>query len=277
MATVSMRRGALLGLAAFGVAALVVVRRSSLEDHIPRKLGPQPDGSILVPTNQLLTPAGFQLQFPGRPTDLALSPDGSLLAVKNQLDILPVRMQDRALLQTLTMARGGQGFVGILFSADGKRIFATDSEERIQVARLDGANVMHWEAPIPLPGPARTAKPSTDGLAPTAARKNPSSPGGMALDAPHGALWVTLSRNNAVGIVDLESGRLTQVLVGRAPFTVVLGPRNRAYVSNWAGRAPRPGEPTARSSGSDVLVDPKTGVASSGTLSIVDVERRVEL
>ncbi len=37
-------------------------------------IGPQPDGSILVPTNQLLRPAGFQLLFPGRPVDLALEP-----------------------------------------------------------------------------------------------------------------------------------------------------------------------------------------------------------
>ena len=36
-----------------------------------RTVGPQPDGSILVPTNQLLRPAGFQILFPGRPVDLA--------------------------------------------------------------------------------------------------------------------------------------------------------------------------------------------------------------
>ncbi len=36
-------------------------------------VGPQPDGSILVPTNQLLRPAGFQIQFQGRPVDLALT------------------------------------------------------------------------------------------------------------------------------------------------------------------------------------------------------------
>ena len=38
------------------------------------KVGPQPDGSILVPTNQLLRPAGFQVTFPGRPVDIALLP-----------------------------------------------------------------------------------------------------------------------------------------------------------------------------------------------------------
>jgi hypothetical protein len=67
-----------------------------------------PDGTILVPTNQLLSPAGHQLVFPGRPTDLALSPDGKILAVKNLSDILLVRMQDRAILQTLPVPRGDE-------------------------------------------------------------------------------------------------------------------------------------------------------------------------
>ncbi|MCD6597693.1 MAG: hypothetical protein J7L04_08405 [Bacteroidales bacterium] len=66
-----------------------------------RKVGPQPDGSILVPTNQLLRPAGFQITFPGRPVDLSLSPDGKWLAVlnKNSLDL--IRVLDRTIMQTL--------------------------------------------------------------------------------------------------------------------------------------------------------------------------------
>src|SRR5262245_39373923 len=153
---------ALIGVA--GAAAALWVGRASLEDRVPRKLGVQPDGSVLIPTRQLLTPAGFQLQFPGRPTDLALSPDGALLAVKNMRDIVLVRMQDRAILQTLPMERGGQGFVGIVFAPDGRRIYATDSDGRIQVASLDVHSVMRWETPILLPGPAANAKPNTEGL-----------------------------------------------------------------------------------------------------------------
>ena len=153
-------------LAALATTAVIIVwqSRSSLQDRVPRKLGPQPDGTILVPTNQLLSPAGLQILFPGRPTDLALSPDGSLLAVKNMRDILLVRMQDRAILQTLPVEKGGQGFVGILFSEDGKRIFTTDSEGLIHVAALDAQNVMRWEAPN-RSSRARGRKPSRRGAA----------------------------------------------------------------------------------------------------------------
>ena len=271
------RRALLLVVVGLGAAGLWV-GRSSLQDRVPRKLGVQPDGSILVPTNQLLMPAGFQVQFPGRPTDLAQSPDGSLLAVKNIRDIILIRRQDRSVLQTLPMERGGQGFVGIAFSADGKKIYATDSEGRVQVAGLDAKNVMRWENPILLPGPVLQPKPDTEGLSPTDPSKNPSSPGGLALDSERRELWVTLSRNNAVGIVDLETGSLkTQIPVGRAPYNVVLGPENKAFVTNWAGRTPRPGETTANSSGSAVLVNPKSGVASSGTVSVVDTRAHKEI
>ncbi len=40
------------------------------------RTGDSSDGRIVVPTNQVLSPAGRQVTFSGRPTDLALSPDG---------------------------------------------------------------------------------------------------------------------------------------------------------------------------------------------------------
>ena len=98
----------------------------------------------------------------------------------------------------------------------------------------------------------------------------------MALDPERGEIWVTLSRNNAVGVVDLTSGNLILIPVGMAPYTVLLGNDHKAYVSNWAGRKPVPGEPTADSSGSRVLVNPETGIASSGTVSVVDTVARKE-
>jgi YVTN family beta-propeller protein len=249
---------------------------SRLDDTVPKKIGPQPDGTILVPTNQILSPAGFQVLFPGRPTDLALSPDHSLLAVKNMSDIVLIRMRDRAVLQTLPVERGGQGFVGILFSPDGKKIYTTDSEGRIHVAALSPRDVAQWEEPILLPGPDASA-PTVAGLSPTEPARNPSSPGGMALSAAGDRLFVTLSRNNTLGIIELRERRLEQIPVGMAPYSVVLGPDNKAYVTNWAGRRPREGETVANSSGSKVLVDPGTGVASSGTVSVVDLTARTEI
>jgi YVTN family beta-propeller protein len=270
------KRTLLLAPAYAAVVMSYWVGTSQLQDTLPKKIGPQPDGTYLVPTNQVLNPAGFQVLFPGRPTDLALSPDGSLLAVKNMSDIVLIRLRDRAVLQTLPIVRGGQGFVGILFSADGRKIYTTDSEGRIHIAALSSGNVAQWEDPILLPGPA-AKDPAVGGLSPTEPARNPSSPGGMALAPDGGRLFVTLSRNNTLGIVELPEGRLEQIPVGMAPYSVVLGPGNKAYVTNWAGRKPMPGEAVANSSGSKVLIDPKTGIASSGTVSVVDLAARKEI
>ncbi len=265
-----------LSLALALITATVWFTTASLDDRVPMKVGPQPDGTILVPTNQLLSPAGFQVLLPGRPTDLALSPDGNLLAVKNMRDIILIRMRDRAVLQTLPVEKGGQGFVGILFSSGGRGIYATDSEGRVHVAALSQGKTWQWEEPILLPGPGKDETVIT-GLRPTDPASNPSSPGGMALDSEREELWVTLSRNNTLGLLNLKSGRLTQIPVGAAPYTVVLGPDDKAYVSNWAGRKPAPGEPSANSSGTQILVNPQTGVASSGTVSVVDTRAHKEI
>ncbi len=273
---ISWKRPVLIASLLFLAASAIWLSQSSLEDRIPRQIGPQPDGTVLVPTSQLLSPAGHQVVFPGRPTDLAFSPDGKLLAVKNMSDILLVRMQDRAVLQTLPVARGGLGFTGILFSEDGRKIYTTDSEGSILIAALSAANTAQWEDPIRLPGPAavETAAP---GLSPTVPTKNPSSPGGLALDSERQLLWVTLSRNNALGVVDLKTRELKLIPVGMVPFGIMLGPSNKAYVTNWAGRKPRDGEAVANSSGSKVLVDPATGVANSGTVSVVDTGSMKEI
>src|SRR5205814_1415456 len=44
-----------------------------------------------------------------------------------------------------------------------------------------------------------------------------------------------------------------------------------AYVTNWGGRLPVKGDKTAMSSRSPVVVDPKNGVAASGTVSVINL------
>jgi len=66
-------------------------------------VGPQGDGTYVVPTTQVVDPAGETVQFPGRPVDLALSPDGALLAVKNKGDLVFVDATSRKIVQSLSL------------------------------------------------------------------------------------------------------------------------------------------------------------------------------
>jgi YVTN family beta-propeller protein len=221
------------------------------------KVGPQADGSILVPSNQLLRPAGFQVYFPGRPVDLALSPDKELLAVKNRGSLDLIRIRDRTILQSLAYNESGSSFTGLAFSKDGHKLFVTDAKNQVHVAELDENLMLHWTSPITLPSPAIGGY---------------TVPGGFALNEQQSVIYVTLNRNNTLAVVNQTMMTVKEIPVGIAPYEVVLATDSKAYVSNWGGRQPDDRESTYNTSGSQVLVDSETGIASNGTVSVVDLE-----
>jgi YVTN family beta-propeller protein len=226
------------------------------------KIGPQPDGSILVPSNQLLRPAGFQVNLPGRPVDLALTPNGRFLLVKNKADLDLIRLSDRTILQTLPFQKSGASFTGLCLSADGSRVYVTDADNRLCIAEFDENRVLHWNDPVILPAPQVEGSPF---------------PGGMALSEDGNTIYVTLSRNNSLAAVDLKGkSKIAEIPVGVAPYDVVISGK-KAYVTNWGGRHVKEGESSYKSSGTPVLVDPETGIANNGTVSVIDLGKGVEV
>lgn len=87
---------------------------------------------------------------------------------------------------------------------------------------------------------------------------------------------VALTFNDEVAIIDLDSKEVvSKVKTGIAPFAVAISQDSSvAWVSNWGGRSPQPGQRSA-ATGSEpnadqVLVDER-GVASSGTVERIDL------
>jgi YVTN family beta-propeller protein len=248
------------------IAILILLLVSSCGNRTEKevtimKVGPQPDGSVLVPSNQLLRPAGFQLELPGRPVDLALSPNGRFLVVKNKGDIGLVRIPDRTIMQTLPFRQSGASFTGIIISPDGRYVYVTDADNRLCIAEMQN-NVMQWIDPVVLPPAADKASPY---------------PGGIALSDDGNKIYVTLNRNNSLAEVELKSKKISEIPVGVAPYDVLIFSQSKAYVTNWGGRRTAEGESVYKTSGTPALVDPKTGVASSGTVSVVDLVSKKEI
>jgi YVTN family beta-propeller protein len=155
----------------------------------------------------VLNPAGFQVEFPGRPTDIALSPDGALLAVMNKDSLVLIRVRDRAIMQTLPLPKGGHTFVGIIWAPDGSAIYSSGTKGVINRFKIDGGIATLGQA-ISLPGPGGGVNPV---------------PGGLALSADGGTIYVCLSRNNSLGVVDAASGQLkAEIPVGVAPYGAAL-------------------------------------------------------
>src|SRR4051794_12900526 len=98
---------------ALGAGLLVSTSIARADEQERLKVGRQADGRIVVPTNQILDPAGRQVLFPGRPVDLAMIDGGRTMVVKNLKDLVFIDVATGELKQTLASPTGF-GVVGLL-------------------------------------------------------------------------------------------------------------------------------------------------------------------
>src|SRR4051812_29651628 len=113
------------------------------------KVGPLTDGRVIVPTNQILSPAGRQVIVGGRPTDVALSPNRKWLAVLNVNEVQLVDIESNKILSHVAI-RGGS-FKGIVFAPDGKRVYASTMKSGIAVMNVSEDAKLSTGEPIEVP------------------------------------------------------------------------------------------------------------------------------
>jgi YVTN family beta-propeller protein len=190
--------------------------------------GPSGTGSAISPQGWTVHPTGQQVQLGDRPLGLAASPDGRTLLVSNDgqsvQSLMVIDRQTGTVRQTLRYPAPEALFVGVAFSPDGKRAFASaGGNNKIRVYNVADQQLSET-APISLPTPA-----SADGK-PT----NPY-PAGLAVTPDGARLLVANNLTDALAIVDLVSQAVTTaVSVGHNPYGVVLSEDGHsAYVSNW--------------------------------------------
>ncbi|MDB6075724.1 MAG: Phosphoesterase family protein [Verrucomicrobiaceae bacterium] len=239
-----------------------------VEEQNGMKVGVQADGRILVPTNQILHPAGTQITFPGRPVDLVLSDDGETLIVKNSGDLVFIDVAKAKVVDVLTLVKKkigesiemgkiytGMSVTGLAATRD--RIFATSSKDALMVADKQAAGGYKWTKSVTIPNAEVGGTPH---------------PAGLCL-IDNDTLWVTATRGNCVHRLDLGKGVISATVpTGIAPFTVCAPLPGKLYVSNWGGDAPKPTDPQADSAKSMVRIDPRTSVANDGTVSVLALQ-----
>lgn len=254
-----MRSAAALAICCLSIFLLVFTTHADEQDRL--KVGVQPDGRIVVPTNQILQPAGKQVTFSGRPVDIAWTADGKTLVAKSMRELVFIdaakgEVVQRLALPTAETPRPSCSAVGLL--VDGPRIYVTDAQNKLRWAILGDNGRYTWGKTVEL------AKPQAGGLVyPTGIAK---------LDTD--LFWVAASRGNTIQLVNVATEKVEQVVpVGVAPFAVVVASRNKVYVSNWGGDPPKAGEPqadVAQTSKTPIKIDPRTGIANDGTVSVVE-------
>ena len=236
-----------------GLAGCVLATLAATLAVYPR-LGRQPDGAYLIPTGQRLTPAGRHVEVNDRPLGLALSPDGTRLAAVTGSNFAPraLHLIDTAGARVTQTIPLGNSFAGVAFSADGRNLY---------VGGGDAHDVKFFAA-----GPCGFAETASVKLAGAA-------PSGLCL-APDGAtLWVALNLKHAVAAIDLATRTVTEIAVGMHPYTTACTADGaKVYVTNWAGRRARAGDTTDELS--SIVVDPRTGIPNTGTVSVIDARAR---
>ncbi len=277
-------RGAVLGLALLMQAATPAaesLRRESFATT--EKVGRLGANRLYTPTNQVLTPAGQQVELAGmRPQAIALSPDGRLLVTAGKTHDLVVLDPDTGLVrqhvalpsekalpseeeavssQILDPDKEGQlSYTGLVFSPDGRRLYLANVNGSIKVFAVDPNGTIEGRSSISLPA---------SGLK----QRKADIPAGLAASPDGRRLYAVLNLSDRLAEIDTASGRVLRMWqVGTAPFDVVLAGR-KAYVSNWGGRRPDAGAVTGPAGrGTRVRVDTVRYIANEGSVSVIDLD-----
>ena len=276
-------RTALIGALPLGLASCLWVSGLASDSFTTREaVGQVGPNRWYTPANQILTPAGVQVDLPEmRPQALALSPDGKLLVTSGKTHDLvvldPATGQIRQFValpsdkdnsptpsavstHILDPDKEGQlSFTGLIFSPDGARIYLSNVRGSIKVfaVQADGKVVGLFSIPLP---------PSD------APQRKAEIPAGLALSADGKKLYVVLNLSNKLMELEANDGRVLRTWeVGVAPYAVGLA-GNQAYVSNWGGRRPDAQSVTGPAGhGTKVRVDPVRHIASEGSVSVIDL------
>jgi DNA-binding beta-propeller fold protein YncE len=234
-----------------------------------------------TPVNQVLTPAGLQVDLPGlRPQALALSPDRKLLVTSGkshelvvidpvsgqirQRVLLPFRKTDPAAPESVSDQnlkpdeKGQLSFTGLAFSGDGSRLYMSNVDGDIKVFKVDKSGSVTAYTTFALP------RVSTRG-------RSAEIPAGLAVSDDGQRLYVVLNLSNRLAELDAQTGTVLRFWdVGFAPFDVVLTEK-KIYVSNWGGRLPDGDSVTGPAGhGTKVRVDPVRHIANEGSITIID-------
>ncbi len=178
----------------------------SIADVKGETAGPQKSSRIILPINQVLTPAGKQVELPAlRPQVISLSPDGKLLVTSGKTaELVVLEPSSGKILQRVPLPpepvgdskpedvssailrldkKGQVSYTGLTFSPDGSRIYLSNVNGSIKVFAVDSKHQIEPLYSIPLP--AANIQKRTQAL-----------PAGLAISADGKRLYVTLNVSN---------------------------------------------------------------------------------
>lgn len=252
---------AFMSFAVFGLWAKANVSRvssaktgGSANPETPMRAVPDPG---VITTNQTISPAGAQSIFESRVYGIAFGGAPGQVYAATANGIYELDWQSNKILGKGKI--GSSGLQGITYDA------MSDSVLMTAIRNGNTELVSKWNGDTE----QKTIQLGKNEIAQIAVSRG-------AKIGPRYAV-VALTFEDQAAIVDLNSGQvISKVRTGIAPFGATLDAAGTtAWVSNWGGRFPHPGDliaTTGSAPGADEVVVDSRGVAASGTISKIDVK-----
>jgi YVTN family beta-propeller protein len=251
--------------------------------------GPQPNGSWVVSSGQILTPAGIQVNLGNqvRAKAIALNPNtanhtaavltlGAAEAVEVFDTDTGVVLQNYIPFNTDSSG----SYSGIAYSADGTHLVFSQDSSNVTIAKVSAEGFLQDDAQVSVPPnnsfiTCFTNSPPGSYGVPCGTFYSPrtSYPGGIALSQDGKSAYALLNQNDTLAQIDLSTNTQgQQIRVGNAPHSILIDSKGTtAYVSNEGGRAAVESDSQIWSAGTEIVADPVVGAAVTGTVSVVDL------
>ena len=253
--------------------------------------GPQPNGSWVVSSGQVINPAGLQvdLGIRVRAKAIALNPNlrSHTAAVLTMGATEAVEVFDTntgvVLQDYLTLGQDSSGsYSGITYSADGKYLVFSQDSSNVTIAKVNAEGLLEDEAQVSVPPNSSFINCFPNSPVGAYARTcstfySPSTsyPGGVAVSKDGKSAYALLNQNDTLTKIDLAAKppkQGVQIRVGNAPHSIVINSTGTtAYVSNEGGRAATEADFQIYSAGTEIVADSVVGAAITGTVSVVNL------
>jgi YVTN family beta-propeller protein len=282
----------LCGLMALGLAAPAFAKTNPL--YPTYTVGPQANGTYVMSTGQIVSPAGTALIMgsPVRVKAVAVNPANPnsaaalLMGAAEAVEIF--NPANGTIVQQYSPFGDNEGsFTGITYSPDGSKLIFSQDDSNVAVATVDPSTGLLSDDVQIAVAPSQSyincagitvglpSDPVTD-VCGNFYNGNTytSNPGGIAVTADGGTAYAVLNANNTVQPIDLRAKPPTlkgsQFQVGNAPNSIVID-GSTAYVSNEGGRVATSADFTNISNGTPIVANTVNGSAATGTVSVVDL------
>jgi len=285
----------LAGLLATGLGLSGLAAAQSQLYYPTYVAGPQLNGSWVVSSGQIISPAGTQvnLGIEVRAKAIALNPNpkthtAAVLTMGtytyNGNGAVEVFDTNTGIVLQNYIPDGGNdpsgSYSGIAYSTDGTHLVFSQDDSYVTVANVNAQGLLSDDAQISVPPnssfiacfpnspPGAYAVPCGTFYSPST-----SYPGGVAITSNGQSAYALLNQNDTLTQINLVTNTQgTQIRVGNAPHSVVINNAGTtAYVSNEGGRAATEADFQIWSAGTEIVADPVVGAAVTGTVSVVDL------